>query len=236
MMRSAPIGVTVSLVLAASVGFAPAAALAGGFHGRAAGSRVSVGARPLASHPSVSHSILSHPAGPHRAFGSSQAFGPHQAFGHGFVTRPVFRPIAPFAVFASPVVVYAPPAVYDAPTAYDDPSASYAPASAVYIPPPGSTVSVASAPPPTPTVVVFPTGRYELRGDGMTTPYTWVWIPNPPTGPPVTSPMNDSVSEKPAPTRSSRLYRWTDDQGVVHVTDNREAVPQSLRATQTPTP
>jgi hypothetical protein len=48
--------------------------------------------------------------------------------------------------------------------------------------------------------------------------------------------MDDSASEKSAPTRSSRLYRWTDEQGVVHVTDNREAVPLSLQTTQTPTP
>ena len=70
----------------------------------------------------------------------------------------------------------------------------------------------------------------------MTTPYTWVWIPNPPTAPPATLPMDDSVSDKSTPKRSSRLYRWTDEQGVVHVTDNREAVPLSLQTTPTPTP
>jgi hypothetical protein len=35
-----------------------------------------------------------------------------------------------------------------------------------------------------PTVVYYPHGRYELRGDGTTTPYQWVWIPNPPAAPP----------------------------------------------------
>lgn len=38
--------------------------------------------------------------------------------------------------------------------------------------------------PATPTAVIYPTGRYELRGDGITTPYQWVWIPNPPPPPP----------------------------------------------------
>ncbi len=39
-----------------------------------------------------------------------------------------------------------------------------------------------------PTVVQYPNGRYELRGDGVYTAYRWVWIPNapppPPPGPP----------------------------------------------------
>ena len=42
----------------------------------------------------------------------------------------------------------------------------------VYVPP--------TAPPTYPTVVQYPHGRYELRGDGIQTPYQWVWIPNPP--------------------------------------------------------
>ena len=32
-----------------------------------------------------------------------------------------------------------------------------------------------------PRVVQYAHGRYELRGDGVSTPYVWVWIPN---GPP----------------------------------------------------
>jgi hypothetical protein len=27
--------------------------------------------------------------------------------------------------------------------------------------------------------VVYPHGRYVLRGDGVGMPYAWVWIPNP---------------------------------------------------------
>ena len=32
--------------------------------------------------------------------------------------------------------------------------------------------------------VLFPEGRYILQGDGVSTPYRWVWVPNPPTAPP----------------------------------------------------
>ena len=35
-----------------------------------------------------------------------------------------------------------------------------------------------------PTVINYSHGRYELRGDGIQTPYQWVWIPNPPPPPP----------------------------------------------------
>jgi len=232
-MRSRPIGVSVSLVLAASVALAPTTALAGGSHGRPAGSRVIAGGRPFVAHPFGSHPFGSHPFVSH-PFGS-RPFVPHHSFGHGFVTRPVFRSVIPFPLIASAVIVYAPPAVYT-PTIYNDPPVSYVPAPAVYGSPPGGTVSVAPAPPPMPTVVEFPTGRYELRGDGVTTPYTWVWLPNPPTAPPATPPMDGPASESSAPARPSRLYRWTDEQGVVHVTDNREAVlqPYPLPAAQTP--
>ncbi len=57
-----------------------------------------------------------------------------------------------------------------------------------YYPPP----VVYSAPPSQPSVplvqreVVYPHGRYVLRGDGVTEPYQWLWVPNPP--PPPTPP------------------------------------------------
>lgn len=235
MMRSGPIGVSVSLVLAVSVALAPTAALADGSHGRTDGSRVIAGGWPFMSHPSVPHHpvprhSVAHHVAPHHV-------APHHFFGHGhgFGTRPVFRPVIPFPLIASSVIVYARPAVYT-PTIYSDPPVSYVPAPAVYSSPPGGTVSIAPAPAPMPTVVQFSTGRYELRGDGGTTPYTWVWIPNPPTAPPETPSMDRSVSENSTPARPSRLYRWTDEQGVVHLTDNREAVPEPspLQVAQTP--
>ena len=50
-----------------------------------------------------------------------------------------------------------------------------------------TTVLPAASPPTTTTVVVtspagqrvvnYPSGRYELYGDGVQTPYYWVWIP-----------------------------------------------------------
>lgn len=56
----------------------------------------------------------------------------------------------------------------------------------VYAPP--SQVVVVQPSPAYPTVVQYSTGRYELRGDGIYTPYQWVWIPNahplPPPPPP----------------------------------------------------
>ncbi len=51
------------------------------------------------------------------------------------------------------------------------------------------------APAPAPrysNVVWYPHGRYELRGDGVTTAYQWVWIPNPPPPP---------AAPPPAPTQ-----------------------------------
>ena len=72
-------------------------------------------------------------------------------------------------VYARPVVVYSsPPPVYSVPA---------------------TVVTVPSPPPPSPTVVHYPHGRYELRGDGVTQPYLWVWIPNPPPPPPPPAPL-----------------------------------------------
>src|SRR2546428_13029657 len=50
--------------------------------------------------------------------------------------------------------------------------------------------------PPYPTVVQYPHGRYELRGDGIQMPYQWVWIPNPPLPPP---PPAAAPAPPPAP-------------------------------------
>jgi hypothetical protein len=54
-----------------------------------------------------------------------------------------------------------------------------------YAPPPQVVVVQAR---PQPTVVQYPNGRYELRGDGVYVPYQWVWIPNAPMIPPVPPP------------------------------------------------
>jgi hypothetical protein len=51
-----------------------------------------------------------------------------------------------------------------------------------------SQVVVVQPAPAYPTVVQYPHGRYELRGDGYRTPYQWVWVPNPPPPPPAAPP------------------------------------------------
>lgn len=88
--------------------------------------------------------------------------------------------LASFAVFnqivrplLQPREAYATPHVTKQ-VIYTTPPAVYAPAPVVTVPPP----------PPMPTVVHYPHGRHELRGDGVTTHYHWVWIPNPPPPPP----------------------------------------------------
>jgi hypothetical protein len=55
---------------------------------------------------------------------------------------------------------------------------------------------------PTATVVQYPTGRYELRGDGITAPYYWLWIPAPVVvaapGPVVAPPLPPAPPPPPA--------------------------------------
>lgn len=82
---------------------------------------------------------------------------------------------------ASPV--YAAPIYVERPIYYQQ----------VYVPPAASTQA-----PPYATVVQYPHGRYELRGDGIQTPYQWVWIPNPPPPPP---PPAAAPAPPPAPSR-----------------------------------
>jgi hypothetical protein len=195
------------MALMASVALAPAAALAQRAHGGSGGSR------GVAGHP-----------------GGSRSSGHHRVAPDAFHRRSFFhRPFAPFGGF----VVYAPwsywPSSYYGPPSYYDSSLAYAPP-AMYGPPMGGTVPLAP-PPPMQTVIEYPTGRYELRGDGITVPYRWVWIPNPPSGPPAGAPAPPAPpgSSEPGPVRHTTLYRWTDDQGVVHLTDRRSSVPGRSR-------
>lgn len=84
------------------------------------------------------------------------------------------RPI----VVREPVVVYGAAPVYTY-QVYAYPSYTYP--SYAYPAYPSQPPVVQS---PVPTVVQYPHGRYELRGDGVTVAYRWVWIPNPPPPPP----------------------------------------------------
>jgi hypothetical protein len=88
-----------------------------------------------------------------------------------------------------------------------------------------------------PSVIQYPTGRWELRGDGLTAPYRWVWIPNPPSAPPSSVPPagepvapTPPVSSRPEPPGNTRIYRWTDGQGVLHLTDRLETIPERYRS------
>jgi hypothetical protein len=139
---------------------------------------------------------------------------------------------APYPAAAYAPNYYAPAPVYLAPPVY--------PSALAYPPQMGGSVSLTPVPPVPASVVAFPGGRYELRGDGVTAPYEWVWVPNarpvppaPPTAPPATA-MSEPAPAGPAPSASAppartQLYRWTDDQGVTHWTNRAEAVPTKYR-------
>jgi hypothetical protein len=156
--------------------------------------------------------------------GSGRFDGHHD---HGFrhrapfpivITPPFFYSdlSAPTTAYATPAPVYAPP-VYAAPPAY--------------APPPYGASGYGA---PMQRVVEFPTGRYELRGDGTYSPYTWVWIPNPPAAPPEPVIPPAPTAPPPEPPRrapaTSRVYRWTDERGVTTWTDSLEKVPSRYRA------
>jgi len=135
------------------------------------------------------------------------------------VHRPFFKHsfVAPGLVFGGgTAVVYAPPVVY-------------APEPVVYSAPP----VVYTPPAPTPTVIEYPTGRYELRGDGVTSAYQWVWIPKPPPPPPPPEAAPEPGSQSRPPAREDRsigkIYRWTDEEGVTTFTDRLENVPERYR-------
>ena len=118
----------------------------------------------------------------------------------------------PPAAYPPPPMVYAPTMIYAPPAPYTPPPTGHAPP-----PPPAPTA------PPEPQVVEFDTGRYELRGDGLRERYTWVWVPNPPSAPP------GAASARRARTT---VYRWTDESGVVTLTDDPSKVPPQFRATE----
>jgi hypothetical protein len=150
----------------------------------------------------------------------------HQGFGHRRAF-PVF--VAPSVVLVSPIL--AAPYAVPAPV-YAAPPPVYAPP--VYAPP----AYASPAPPSVPRVVEFPTGRYELRGDGVSSPYAWVWIPNPPVAPPPPPPPSTPPAPsaatpehgpRRAPSQTAALYRWTDERGVTTWTDSLEKVPTRYR-------
>lgn len=214
-MTRGSIGTAVSLALMVSLALgSPAVFAAGRFDGNnQADDHGGIAGEHASSHQSGLHHAL------------PQRLLPHRSFHH--------RP-APVAVIESPVGVYAPPAGYASPD-YSDPAAASDPpavmdsgygAAPAASDAPGGTLSAA---PPPPRVVEYATGRYELRGDGVTKAYTWVWIPNAPPAPPTAPPPGAPASGESSPPIQSHFYRWTDDEGVMHLTDNWDAVPEQYR-------
>ena len=132
----------------------------------------------------------------------------------------LYAPLTPYALSpeAPSTSVSVEPIVYVSPTVYVSvPVAGAVPAPVAAPPAP-------PAAPPAPSVVEYATGRYELRGDGASTPYTWVWIPNPPAPPP------DGPPVVPSSAGSSQIYRWTDDQGTEFWTNHLEKIPEPYRS------
>ncbi len=152
------------------------------------------------------------------------------------VIRPVFPRPVPRPVFPHPVGHFAgfPPHAGFPLSPY-----AYAPPTVVYDQP-SPTVIVSPAPPTAiPSVIEYPNGRYELRGDGITSPYRWVWIPKAPPAPPEAPPAAPPVVEPPArpeptkerpPAPRRDILRWTDDEGVTHWTDQPENIPERYRS------
>lgn len=171
------------------------------------------------------------PGGPRFAHSFAPPFIRQPFFrGRRFVGFPLAVPV-PIGVYGAWPPFYGyPPSYYGYTPAYD--ASTYYPSQAVYDPPPAyappEVQAIPPASPPMPDVVEYSTGRYQLRGDGTTAVYRWVWIPNPPPEPPAQSGADDAsaVATRPSP---GRLYRWTDDQGVVHLTNVWKDVPQQYR-------
>jgi hypothetical protein len=173
----------------------------------------------------------------HRPFVRRFPYASPYFYGTGYYAPPVFYgsslgdDYGPSAGY-DPPIAYAPAPAYAAPPAYGFP-----PAYSLAPPVPFSTTTVMPEP-AGPGVIEYSTGRYELRGDGINTPHAWVWIPNPPPPPESASAAPTGTrgapspppgpSEAPSP-RRSHLYRWVDEQGVVHLTDNPESVPAQYR-------
>jgi hypothetical protein len=156
-------------------------------------------------------------------------------FRHHAFARHRFLPVLPtIVIVTAPPVAYLTPPTYE-PTEYYDAPGIAASGSEAYAPP------FPAAPAP-PSVVEYPTGRYELRGDGEASPYTWVWVPKPPpppaappeTPPPAPPEVRADPPARPIETQgsgseSNDLYRWTDDTGVTHWTNMPNAIPEPYR-------
>jgi hypothetical protein len=165
---------------------------------------------------------------------SKQAF-PFPAHGH-LRFRPHFGFTHPIGLYA-PAVTYGlspdpvPQAVTISPVIHVSPTVIVSqPALTQPVP-----VPAAPAEPSFSTVVEHSTGRYELRGDGVTTPHAWVWIPHPPSAPPsAAQPAAEQRASEPRVTVRTTAYRWTDEDGTTYVTNRLDRVPEQYRSPEAP--
>ena len=137
----------------------------------------------------------------------------HHRHHHRFPGSTVFFPFGFFPSVAYPAPSYAPPLAF----AYPSPSPE----------------------PPLVRVVYYATGRYVLYGDGMTSAYQWVWIPNAPSAPPPPpaampappppSAPPEAPEQQPVQSAPRELWSWTDEQGTAHWTDRRDNIPERYR-------
>jgi len=230
--------IALTVCVSFSVPLLPAAALAGG--------------RPLSQR--ARHAVGAAPA--HNGFRAPAEYRPQGAFGSpgGFplplpgsqesrlarvppARFPHRAPHHAFPGFPGTTALYAPAALYEAPVDASSPAISVSPviyvSPTIYVSPSVVSPRPAAAPATaSPSVVEHPTGRYELRGDGVATPYVWVWIPNPPPAPPAAPPSSpDEPREGAAASATrSRIYRWTDDAGTTFWTNRPESIPEPHRS------
>ena len=227
-MKMSCVGLVASLVLVMGLALTPCVVVAGDRQASGGvarpvgpvvpgprGGTISVG--PVVPRPFM------HPFGRPFIHPSARPFGFGPFFPGQFVS---------FDVGAPPVIGYAPPTVLSMPPPI------------VYVQPPPVVMVTPPSPPPTPSVIEYPNGRYELRGDGITTPYTWAWIPNappPPPGPPGALPTvppaapsdvpgNPHSKEQRPSAQLTETYRWTDERGVTTWTDRIDKIPEQYRA------
>lgn len=104
----------------------------------------------------------------------------------GSIVAPIFAPlvhpprVAPYPTVPANNPVVLPELAYAPPT-YWSVQAQRSQATVGQQRPAAASPTAAAA---SPTVVQYPHGRYELRGDGIYTAYRWVWIPSAPPPPP----------------------------------------------------
>jgi hypothetical protein len=234
--------VAVAVLLAFAAPLLPSTALAAGGRPLAPPSLNAVGVN-------VTHGGILPPLPGQTAFGSPGGYplplpgSPEVRLAPRRIARVPRGPLRGVNRFPATTVFYTPTALYDPGALYQPPPAEPPPITVnvspvVYVSPTVYVAPTAAAPPPAPvsapvppSIVEYPSGRYELRGDGVATPYSWVWIPNPPAAPPVAASLRDEPRAPAAAVTAARspVYRFTDDEGTVIWTNQVERVPEPLR-------